>query len=129
MSTVQDEKAERAAVIAVDQILRGKRQGDGESHLRIAVAALGIAQAAERLARAEIIAARELDGVTWEEVGAALGVSRQTAHERFRTGPDGMHSRRFKLTEGPQPKPRESAKSGVRSSKARAARTASSARS
>ena len=61
-----------------------------------AVVALSVAAEAERVARAEVIAARELDGVSWADVGRALGVSRQTAHERFRTGPDGMHSRLFK---------------------------------
>ena len=66
------------------------------SHLDRAVAALELSAAAERYARAEVIAARELDGASWADVGKALGVSRQTAHERFRTGPDGLHSRLFK---------------------------------
>ena len=44
---------------------------------------------------AEIMAARDEHEVTWEQVGEALGISRQAAHERFRTGPDGMHSRLF----------------------------------
>lgn len=65
-------------------------------HLDRAVVALELSAAAERYARAEVIAARELDGASWADVGKALGVSRQTAHERFRTGPDGMHSRLFK---------------------------------
>jgi hypothetical protein len=55
-----------------------------------------LAEAADRLARVEVMAARELDGATWAEVGDALGVRPQTAHERFRTGPDGLHSRLFK---------------------------------
>ncbi len=66
------------------------------THLDRAVAALELSAAAERYARAEVIAARELDGASWADVGKALGVSRQTAHERFRTGPDGLHSRLFK---------------------------------
>ena len=66
------------------------------AHLERAIAALRLSEAAERLARAEVIAARELDGASWADVGKALGVSRQTAHERFRTGPDGLHSRLFK---------------------------------
>lgn len=71
--------------------------GDGsQRRLRVAVAARALADAADRLARVEVLAARELDGATWEQVGAAFGVSRQSAHERFRTGPDGMHSRLFK---------------------------------
>lgn len=70
------------------------------AHLDRAVVALAVAAEAERLARAEVIAARELDGASWADVGKALGVSRQTAHERFRTGPDGMHSRLFKRRGG-----------------------------
>ena len=70
------------------------------AHLDRAVVALAVAGEAERLARAEVIAARELDGASWTDVGKALGVSRQTAHERFRTGPDGMHSRLFKRQVG-----------------------------
>ena len=66
------------------------------THLDRAVAALELSAAAERYARAEVIAARELDGASWADVGKAFGVSRQTAHERFRTGPDGLHSRLFK---------------------------------
>jgi hypothetical protein len=62
-------------------------------HLERAVAAMTLADAAERLARVEVMRARELDGATWAEVGEALGVRPQTAHERFRSGPDGLHSR------------------------------------
>lgn len=54
------------------------------SHLDLAVQALVVAEAAEALARAEIAAARDLDGASWADVGAALGVTRQAAHERFR---------------------------------------------
>ena len=64
-------------------------------HLRIAAAALAIAEAADRLARTEIMLARDQDDATWEDIGQALGITRQAAHERFRTGPDGMHSRLY----------------------------------
>lgn len=73
------------------------------AHLDRAVVALAVAGEAERVARAEVIAARELDGASWADVGKALGVSRQTAHERFRTGPNGMHSRLFKRRRGDEP--------------------------
>lgn len=63
-------------------------------HLTAAAAALALADAADWLARAEVMAARE-DGATWEQVGEALGISKQGAFERFRTGPGGMHSRLF----------------------------------
>ena len=66
------------------------------SHADRAAAALALAAAADRLAREEVIAARRIDSATWQAIGDALGVSRQTAHERFRTGPDGMHTRLFK---------------------------------
>jgi hypothetical protein len=42
------------------------------------------------------MAARELDAASWADVGAGLGMTRQAAHERFRTGPDGYHSRWYK---------------------------------
>lgn len=80
---------------AVDRLLRSGATPEATQHLRVAAAALLLADSADRLARAEIMAARNEDGATWEEVGEALGISRQAAHERFRTGPDGMHSRLY----------------------------------
>lgn len=89
-----------AARVAVGQLLSSRalprRLVEGQPHLDAAAAALVLAEAADRLARSEVMAAREIDGATWEQVGMALGMSRQAAHERFRTGPDGLHSRRFK---------------------------------
>ena len=89
-----------AARAAVKRLLNSRaepmRRVDGHPRLEKAAAALLLAEAADRLARTEIIAARELDGATWEQVGTALGMSRQSAHERFRTGPDGLHSRWYK---------------------------------
>ena len=67
-----------------------------QSPLDRAVAARLLAKEADRLSRAEVMAARE-GGVTWAEVGEAFGISTQTAHERFRSGPDGLHSRRSRL--------------------------------
>ena len=63
------------------------------SRLARAEALLRNAAAADRLARAEVSAARDHDGASWTDVGDALGVSRQTAHERFRSGPEGGASR------------------------------------
>ena len=83
---------------SIDQVvaeLVASLAGPG-AHLDRAVVALKVAAESERLARAEVVAAREIDGASWTDVGKALGVSRQTAHERFRTGPDGMHSRLFR---------------------------------
>lgn len=91
--------AETSALAAVRELLTApafrRRAVEGQPHLNAAVAALALAEAADRLARAEVMAARERDGATWEQVGSALGISRQSAHERFRTGPDGLHSRLF----------------------------------
>lgn len=67
--------------------------GERSSRLERAAALLRIAEAADRLARAQVTAAREQDGASWADVGEALGVSRQTAHERYRSGPDGGASR------------------------------------
>jgi hypothetical protein len=70
--------------------------GDSASHLERAAAALRLAAEADTYARAEVMAARELDAASWADVGAELGMTRQAAHERFRTGPDGYHSRWYK---------------------------------
>jgi hypothetical protein len=52
--------------------------------LALAVLAVKLAQALELIAADEVERARELDGVTWEQVGEAFGVSMQSAHARFR---------------------------------------------
>lgn len=66
---------------------------DPSLHLDRAVAALRLAAEADTYARAEVMAARELDSASWADVGLALGITRQAAHERFRLGPDGFHTR------------------------------------
>lgn len=71
--------------------------GDAATHIDRAAVALEFAAAADTYARAEVMAARDRDGASWADVGAALGMTRQAAHERFRTGPDGFHSRWYKL--------------------------------
>lgn len=73
--------------------LARKVAGPGSSRLDRAVALLRIADMADRLARVEVTAAREVDNASWADVGEALGVSRQTAHERYRSGPDRGASR------------------------------------
>ena len=92
----------RALGSAVESLVRRTADGDEalSRHLRVAAAALALADAADRLAREEILFARDADGATWEQVGEALGISKQGAFERFRTGPDGMHSRLFMKKEG-----------------------------
>lgn len=81
--SAEHERALRALVDAV---------ATGSGHLDRAVAASAIADLATRIAREEVMAARD-DGATWAAVGDAFGVTVQTAHERFRSGPDGLHSR------------------------------------
>jgi hypothetical protein len=83
-----------AAIRGIHELLQ--RAEAEPSHLPTAVLASKVAEEAQWLARAEVMAARDEDGATWEDIGTAFGVSRQTAHERFRTGPDGLHSRLFK---------------------------------
>lgn len=77
-----------------------KRLDEGPSHLAVAAAAHRIAEIAERTARAEVQLARERDGVSWAGIGDAFGVNRTTAHERFRSGPDGAHTRSVRLRDG-----------------------------
>lgn len=60
----------------------------GSNHLLLAVTAARIAAAADRMARTHVTLAREVDGVTWEQIGDVFGTTRQSAHERFRV-PDG----------------------------------------
>lgn len=48
-----------------------------------ATMALAVWASARRVADDQVSEARR-QGRTWDEVGVALGVSRQTAHERFR---------------------------------------------
>lgn len=92
----------RALDTAVESLVQACTDAEeaGSRHLRVAAAALALADAADRLAREEILVARDVDNATWEQVGEALGISKQGAFERFRTGPDGMHSRLYMKKEG-----------------------------
>ena len=53
-------------------------------YLDLAVLAIELSQAMEWIAGEHVALARELDGVTWEDVGEAFGISMQSAHHRFR---------------------------------------------
>lgn len=76
---------------AVARLIRDSCSGKGGPLDRAALS-MRVAEAAERLARIEVDAARQ-DGATWQDVGDAFGTNRQAAHERFREGPDGGRSR------------------------------------
>jgi hypothetical protein len=52
-------------------------------HLDVAVLAIELSQALEMIAGEHVATARDLDGVTWEEIGGAFGTSMQAAHARF----------------------------------------------
>ncbi len=52
--------------------------------LDAAVLAITLSQALEVVAAEQVALAREHDGVTWEQVGEAFGISMQSAHSRFR---------------------------------------------
>jgi len=90
--------SQRRIDAAVQDVLSAVLPADPGDQPRLARAVLAqrLAAAATRISRAEVMAARDHDGATWEEVAQAFGISRQAAHERFRTGPDGLHSRYFK---------------------------------
>jgi hypothetical protein len=53
-------------------------------HLDLAVLALELGQAIAWIAGEHVAQARDLDGVTWEDVGEAFGMTSQSAHHRFR---------------------------------------------
>lgn len=99
MASRPKQPSQRAVDAAVEAALTQLLPNDpgAQPHLIRAVLADRIAAAATRMSRAEVMAARELDDAIWDDVADAFGVSRQAAHERFRTGPDGLHSRYFKL--------------------------------
>ena len=86
-----DSKTERAVREMVASLARHRQK----THLDNALLCLQLAEAADWLARVEVMEAREHDGASWADVGRALGINRQAAHERFRAGPEGMHSRLF----------------------------------
>src|SRR5829696_2567818 len=52
--------------------------------LELAVLALRARDALELIAAEHVNRARELDGVTWDQVGERFGTSMQSAHSRFR---------------------------------------------
>jgi hypothetical protein len=53
--------------------------------LDLAVLAVEAQEALEVLAAREVALARDQDGLTWEQVGDAFGISTQSAHHRFAT--------------------------------------------
>ena len=61
-----------------------KRTTAQPRHMDVAVLALKLSQAMDWLAGEHVALARVLDGVTWEDVGDAFGISMQSAHHRFR---------------------------------------------
>ena len=89
-------RAKRSSTQAAVRDLVATIAGENASRLERAAAALRIAAEADTYARVEVTAARELEGASWTDVGAELGMTRQAAHERFRSGPDGYHSRWYK---------------------------------
>lgn len=91
-TSTPDKDADTLVKRVVDELAsrrRGPVHGDGPTssgHLVLAVAAARVAAAADRLARTHVALARDKEGVTWDQVGEAFGTTRQSAHERFRTG-------------------------------------------
>lgn len=91
-TSTPDKYADALVRKVVDELAsrgRSPLQGDGPTssrHLVLALAAARVAAAADRLARIHVALARDKEGATWEQVGEAFGTTRQSAHERFRTG-------------------------------------------
>ena len=52
--------------------------------LELAALAIDVRDALELIAAEHVERARELDGLTWEQVGERFGTSMQSAHSRFR---------------------------------------------
>jgi hypothetical protein len=74
-----DKKLERAVRDLVDSLAGGREK---VAHLDKAVLSLRLAEAADWLARVEVMAAREHDGASWANVGQALGPRGHRDHRR-----------------------------------------------
>lgn len=80
---------------AANAVERDREKVTYDRHFRQWILRVGeVSAAAERLLALEIELARSF-GVTWEEVGAALGVSRQAAWDRFASHERWQKSRRI----------------------------------
>jgi hypothetical protein len=77
---------DRVAEIALRAALRVRHAAqpteDAAGHLTTAHLALDLADQLHRLAGVHVDLARR-NGCTWADVGAAFGVTRQSAHQRF----------------------------------------------
>lgn len=76
--------AEAALATAARRLSSRARRPRTDSRLAEAVLAIRLAEALELLAGQEVARAREHNGLTWADVGAALDTSAQSAHTRFR---------------------------------------------
>lgn len=63
---------------------RAKRTPVQPCPLDLAVLAIEMSEALELVAAEHVNRARELDGVTWADVGEAFDTTMQSAHSRFR---------------------------------------------
>ncbi len=81
--------AARAALAAASRCLKSRgtpvRRPRTDPRLADAVLAVRLAEALELLAAEEVARAREHDGLSWADVGAAFDTSPQSAHTRFRS--------------------------------------------
>jgi len=59
-------------------------------HLARALTAQRLAAVANHRSHAEVTAAAEQEGMSWDDIGHAFGISPATAKERFRTRPMGL---------------------------------------
>jgi len=84
-ATQQGEQAEQAEATEkwLDSLDPAQLDFRDASHLRAIIAAAGALTTAEEALRRAVAGARAA-GDSWAVIGAALGTSRQAAHERFR---------------------------------------------
>jgi hypothetical protein len=59
-------------------------------HLARALTAQRFAAVANHCEHSEVAAANAQDGMSWDDIGHAFGISPSTARERFRTAPMGL---------------------------------------
>lgn len=94
---------------AANSVERNREKITYDRHFRQWILRVGeLSAAAERLLGLEIELARSF-GVTWEEVGAALGVSRQAAWDRFASHERWQKSKRITQLRNARAAPRRQA--------------------
>lgn len=84
--------SQQAISAAVDEALTRVLPGDLGAQPRVARAVIAerMSAVAKHRSRDEVTAARDEDGVSWEDIGRAFGVSPQDARQHFGPQPSGL---------------------------------------